>query len=149
MAKFLDEKLYELSADLNIEFGAVIGKVGDGYGFHGLKTDFYTNAVRLNIGFRGKTGKWHTHPVRSPFSDPDLIGASKQRLNSYVSRGGGRIDFFDRRGDYFNKVMSGYRDAKFAEGKSLQWWEQGGGIEEFYDLVKTPEGRGLFVSTLK
>ncbi|TVZ40066.1 hypothetical protein P886_4484 [Alteromonadaceae bacterium 2753L.S.0a.02] len=79
VARYLTENLYEIGDVLGFEMGAGIVKIGDGWGFEQLHTEFDPNGVSPS----DSTINWHNHP-----SGDNSIGGtfsgykSKSRVNT-------------------------------------------------------------------
>lgn len=69
VAKILTERLYPMSESYDVEFGAWITEIGDGWGFTHLRTDFLEGKVN-RVGGSGMG--WHTHPNGGTFSAQDV-----------------------------------------------------------------------------
>jgi hypothetical protein len=84
-AHFLDDKLFPISAEYQIEIGAFIAENDGRYMIDGATTDFINNEV--NLGHRIFTSRYHTHPAsRNIHSGDDAVIAEMSGApNSYVS----------------------------------------------------------------
>jgi hypothetical protein len=83
VAEFLHNRLYSFSVQYDIEIGARIYAVGDGWFFTRPRTDFLPNGVNsgsVPSGARGGVaGAWHTHPSGNPFNAADFGRATNLR----------------------------------------------------------------------